>query len=101
MDQHIELNPDGLRAAAADFDDVTDWLGKIRKILEDSTGALGEAWGHDKAGKKFADGPKGYKAGRDNSFKSLSQLADVLEQNANNLRDAAKVFEENERAQSR
>ncbi|MEV6558464.1 type VII secretion target [Nocardia sp. NPDC051756] len=100
MNQPIKINPDGLRRAAAGFDEVAEQLGKIHETLVQSTEAEGEAWGNDKFGKKFADGPKGYKVGRDNNFKSLTQLADVVEQNAKNLRDGAKVFEENEKSQS-
>ncbi|MEU7144757.1 hypothetical protein ABZ942_35315 [Nocardia sp. NPDC046473] len=101
MDRRIELNPGGLRDAAAGFEEVADRVGKIRESLMNSTGHLGEPWGHDKAGDKFADGAEGYKANRDNNFGSLSKLVDVLAQNAKNLRDGATVFEENERAQSR
>ncbi|MFC9434959.1 WXG100 family type VII secretion target [Nocardia sp. NPDC057030] len=95
-----QINPDGLRQAAAGFDEVAEQLGKIHETLVQSTEAQGEAWGNDKFGKKFADGPKGYKVGRDNYFKSLTQLAEVAGQNAKNMRDGAKVFEENEKSQS-
>ncbi|MFD6161925.1 WXG100 family type VII secretion target [Nocardia sp. NPDC060256] len=100
MEESINIDPDGLRSAAAMFDDITDQLKKLTDTLVNSTNGEGEAWGDDRLGKKFAKGDKGYLVGRDNSFKNLSQLADILGQNATNLRDTANVFEENEKAQS-
>ncbi|MFI6042540.1 hypothetical protein ACIA8C_12950 [Nocardia sp. NPDC051321] len=98
--ESIDIDPDGLRSAAAMFDEITDQLKKLTDTLVNSTNGEGEAWGDDKLGRKFAKGDKGYLVGRDNSFKNLSQLADILGQNAANLRDTANVFEENEKTQS-
>lgn len=101
MNQPIEMNPDGLRSAAAGFDDVAERLRQLNETVVNYTNNQGEAWGDDKFGRKFANGPKGYEAGRDNCFDALSKLADVLGQNATNLRDGATTFEQNEKSQSR
>ncbi len=96
MTQPVGINPDGMRSAAAEFDDEADHVQNILDTLQTSSASKGEPWGNDKAGKQFADGDKGYKANRDNTFNSLSKLVQTLHDNADNLRDAAKSFEDNE-----
>ena len=97
MSQPVELNPEGLRVAAGEFDGVADMTKKLLETLKNVSGSEGEPWGDDKAGHKFADGDKGYLANRDGSFTSLSNLVQTFQDNATNLRDAAKTFEDNER----
>lgn len=96
MGKPVELEPEGLRRAANGFDDVADRTKKLLDTLKSSSDSKGEPWGDDHAGEKFADGEKGYKKNRDNTFSSVSTLVDVLRQNAKNLRDSATMFEENE-----
>jgi uncharacterized protein YukE len=96
MNQPIEVKPDGLRNAANDFDDLAEKTRQLLETLRSSTGSEGDAWGDDKAGHKWADGDKGYIKNRDNTFDSLSQVADVFAENAKNLRDSATLYEQNE-----
>ncbi|MFI5776866.1 WXG100 family type VII secretion target [Nocardia sp. NPDC051570] len=96
MDKPVEINPQGLRSAATEFDGAAADAKKLLETLKSAAESKGEPWGDDKSGKKFADGEKGYKKNRDNTFESLSGLVGVLTQNANNLRDTAATFEKNE-----
>ncbi|PXX57608.1 uncharacterized protein YukE [Nocardia tenerifensis] len=96
MSKPVKVEPEGLRRAAADFDDVADRTKRLLDTLKGSSDSKGEAWGGDHAGDKFANGEKGYKKNRDNTFTALTNLVSVFEANAKNLRDSAKVFEENE-----
>lgn len=100
MDKPIKIEPDGLRRSADNFDEVADKAKKLLETLKSSTASKGEPWGDDKSGKKFAEGEKGYKKGRDNTFESLAGVADVLSKNAENLRDSVKIYEENERIEA-
>ncbi|MEU0505013.1 hypothetical protein [Nocardia sp. NPDC005998] len=101
MNDRVELNPDGLRRSANEFDELVDETKKLLETLKSSSGSKGEAWGDDKSGHKFADGDKGYIKNRDNTFESLSKVAEVFGANAKNLRDSATTFEKNEQEQSR
>ncbi|MFC9436032.1 WXG100 family type VII secretion target [Nocardia sp. NPDC057030] len=98
MDKPVEIKPEGLRRAATEFDDVADRAKQVLDRLKTASESKGEPWGHDHAGEKFADGEKGYKKNRDGTFSSLSSLVGVFQDNAKNLRDSAKTFEENEQA---
>ncbi|KAA8884323.1 hypothetical protein F3087_34470 [Nocardia colli] len=98
MSKPVEIKPEGLRRAATEFDDVADRAKKVLDRLKSASESKGEPWGHDHAGEKFADGEKGYKKNRDGTFSSLSSLVGVFQDNAKNLRDSAKTFEENEQA---
>ncbi|WP_280449651.1 WXG100 family type VII secretion target [Nocardia brasiliensis] len=98
MTKPVKIEVTGLRASAAKFEDVADKTKHLLDTLKSTTGSKGEAWGNDKSGKKFADGEKGYKKNRDSIFESIAKVAEVFEANANNLRDSAKLYEENERA---
>ncbi|WP_405162022.1 type VII secretion target [Nocardia sp. NBC_01499] len=97
MSKPVEIKPDGLRRAATGFDEVADRAKKVLDNLKSSSESKGEPWGDDHAGERFANGDKGYKKNRDNTFTSLSTLVDVFHSNAKNLRDSATTFEENEK----
>ncbi|MFI6165462.1 hypothetical protein ACIBCN_01630 [Nocardia sp. NPDC051052] len=97
MDKPIKIEPDGLRRSADNFDELADKAKKLLETLKSNSSSKGEAWGDDKSGKKFAEGDKGYKKGRDNTFESLAAITEVFAGNAKNLRDSAKIHEENER----
>ncbi|MGY2063657.1 WXG100 family type VII secretion target [Nocardia gipuzkoensis] len=97
MSERVQLDPEGLRRAATQFDGVADDARRLLDTLKTACTGRGEPWGDDHNGEKFADGEKGYKKNRDNTFESLSTLVDVLHKNADNLRDSAKTFEQNER----
>ncbi|WP_433193052.1 WXG100 family type VII secretion target [Nocardia sp. CA-107356] len=96
----VEVKPDGIRRAAHEFDDVADTTKRLLETLKSASESKGEPWGGDKAGRKFADGEKGYKKNRDNTVESLSKVVEVFRQNATNLRDTATMYEENERRAS-
>ncbi|RDI55321.1 type VII secretion target [Nocardia mexicana] len=93
----IEVEPDGLRRSANEFDEVADRAEKLLETLQAASAGQGEPWGGDKIGEKFADGEKGFKSNRDNTFASLGKIVDVFHDNAKNLRDTARIYEENER----
>ncbi|MGF6885539.1 uncharacterized protein YukE [Nocardia sp. GAS34] len=96
MNEPIKVEPDGLRRSATNFDDLAEKTKQLLDTLKSSLGSKGDAWGDDKIGSKFADGDKGFKKNRDNTFDSLSKVADVFQQNAKNLRDSATMYEKNE-----
>jgi uncharacterized protein YukE len=100
MTDPIEVNTDGLRKAAGEFDDVADTTTRILDTLKSASAARGAPWGGDKNGKSFADGDKGYLTNRDSTFDSMSKLVGVFQDNANNLRDAAQNFDDNEQSAS-
>lgn len=45
MNDRVELNPDGLRRSANEFDDLADKTKKLLETLKSSSGSKGEAWG--------------------------------------------------------
>ncbi len=100
MTEPIEIHPDGLRTAAGEFDGIADTTNSILNTLKSAAAAKGDPCGDDENGKKFAEGDKGYLTNRDGTFDSLAKLAQVFQDNANNLRDAAKTFEDNEKSSS-
>ncbi|WP_024804326.1 WXG100 family type VII secretion target [Nocardia sp. BMG51109] len=93
MSDPVEVDPEGLRRAADEFEDIADRTRSILDTLRGNAESKGEPWGHDKTGKQFAEGEKGYLAGRDNTFDSLKNLVTVFDDNATNLRDSATQFE--------
>ncbi|UGT60091.1 hypothetical protein [Nocardia asteroides] len=96
MSQSVEIDPDGVRRAAAGFEEVANTTQHILDTLSHACSSKGEPWGDDKAGNQFAEGEKGYRVNRDGVFDTLSQLVGVFQANATNLRDAALTFEVNE-----
>ncbi|MQY19537.1 hypothetical protein [Nocardia macrotermitis] len=100
MAESVELNPEGLRKSATEFEGVSATTKAILDKLQGASAAKGAPWGDDKNGKKFAEGEKGYITNRDGMFNTLSQLVTVFADNANNLRDSANTFEQNEKNSS-
>jgi uncharacterized protein YukE len=96
MSQPIGINPDGLRKAANQFDDISHITQNIVNNLVAGCSGEGEPWGDDKAGKKFSEGASGYIANRDGTFKNLNQLVGIFGQNRDNLRQSATTFEQSD-----
>ena len=95
-DDTVSVNPDGLNDAASQFANIADTTQQLLNTLKSSTSSEGQPWGDDSAGKKFADGDKGYLANAGNAINSLASLVGVFQQNATNLQDTVKTFEQNE-----
>lgn len=89
----VYADPDGMRKAAKDFEAATDEIAKILKKLTTATESRGTCWGDDKTGREFANGPKGYLAGRDNLFDSLDNNADRIGEQMRELRKAAAAID--------
>ncbi|MFC8042852.1 hypothetical protein [Nocardia sp. NPDC057353] len=93
MSQSVEIDPDGVRRAARQFEEVAAATRILLETLEQACNSRGEPWGDDKPGHQFADGEKGYLANRDSCFTTLGGLIEVFEANAVNLADTAHAFE--------
>ncbi|MGF0315822.1 hypothetical protein [Nocardia fluminea] len=90
----VEIDPQKLRKAS----ELTEELStKVTAAADKLRGALAgvEAdltflpWGNDKRGKKFADGPTGYTAARNNLLEGAAGAAQTLSDMAKGQREAA------------
>ncbi|WP_378737165.1 hypothetical protein [Nocardia brasiliensis] len=93
MADNIEVDTSGFRSAATDFEACTHKVESILKNLRTSADGRGACWGDDKTGEQFANGEKGYLAGRDNLYASLQNNIDRFTEQTRELRKAAKAFE--------
>ncbi|MCM6776074.1 type VII secretion target [Nocardia sp. CDC159] len=101
MTQTVHVDLAGIRKAATEFEAVADKTRTTLNTLRAAAEGKGEPWGNDHGGEQFANGDRGYKAGRDRMYGVLGNLVQVFADNAKNLRDAAQTFETNESNLSR
>ncbi|RDI46466.1 WXG100 family type VII secretion target [Nocardia mexicana] len=93
MVDRIELDPAKLREAAAEFEDIAERCRRTVDKLQDAIQSRGQVWGDDKIGEKFAKGEQGYESGRDNMIEAIDGRISLLNDNANQIRQAAEEFE--------
>jgi WXG100 family type VII secretion target len=95
MTQPLSVNPNELRAAAANLADVSSQMKQVLSSLNAQLATLGSPWGNDSIGDGFANGSSGYLAQVDqvnSSIKAETQILDSLSQSlttsANNFQQA-------------
>lgn len=90
----LGVTPSELRGTAAYLAFVSTDMKAVHSALMQFLSGEGEAWGHDKIGKKFADGSKGYKAQLDWVDGSITAKTNLLDYYADGLRVTADALEQ-------
>ncbi|MCV7067871.1 hypothetical protein H7H51_23175 [Mycolicibacterium farcinogenes] len=94
MTEPLSVTPYELRATARYLAYISAEMKAVHSGLMDMLSSEGEAWGHDKIGKRFADGTKGYVAQRDWVDGSITAKTDLLDFYADGLRVTADALEQ-------
>jgi uncharacterized protein YukE len=90
----LNVNPDGLRAAASHMVDVGDQVKAVLSSLNSQIDALGQPWGDDSVGHQFANGDKGYLAQKDNVTAAVTSMSQFIDGLADSLKTTADSFEQ-------
>jgi hypothetical protein len=93
MTDPLAVSPDGLRAAGEHLEEVSSRLKNVLTSLHTKLAAEGVAWGDDKSGHGFADGPQGYLAQVKWVDDSVGAKTDLLDFYAESIRNAANTLE--------
>ncbi len=93
----LGVTPSELRGTAQYLADVSTEMKAVQSGLMQMLRGEGEAWGHDKIGKQFADGGKGYKAQLDWVDGSITAKTDLLDYYADGLRLTADALEQQDK----
>jgi hypothetical protein len=94
MSDPLGLTPDGVRAKAKDLGDVSSRVHQVLSALFSKLAAEGAAWGDDKMGHDFANGPSGYLAQADFVKGAIDAKTDLLEGYSGGLKTAADTLEQ-------
>ncbi|MGV9801796.1 hypothetical protein ACWDTP_27500 [Mycobacterium sp. NPDC003449] len=94
MTSPLGLTPNDLRWNSRYLADISGRMKDVQSTLMQMLSGEGEAWGHDKIGKQFADGDKGYKAQRDWVDGSITAKTELLDFYSNGLRVTADLLEQ-------
>ncbi|MGV0815343.1 hypothetical protein ABQF34_25605 [Mycolicibacterium boenickei] len=94
MTEPLSVTPYELRGTARYLTYISDEMKAVHTGLMDMLNGEGEVWGHDKIGKQFADGAKGYVAQRDWVDGSITAKTDLLDFYAYGLRLTADALEQ-------
>jgi hypothetical protein len=98
MTEPLGLTPDDLRAASNFLADVSARMKDVQSSLREMLGVEGEAWGHDKIGKQFADGGQGYRSQSDWVDGSIDAKTGLLDYYSEGLRTTADTLEQQDTA---
>ncbi|MEV0672983.1 hypothetical protein [Mycobacterium sp. NPDC050441] len=93
----LGVTPSELRGTARYLAEVSTEMKAVQSGLMQMLHGEGEAWGHDKIGKQFADGAKGYKAQLDWVDGSITAKTDLLDYYAFGLRLTADALEQQDK----
>jgi len=92
----LEVQIDDLSTAGTNFEDLAGTLTTFVSNLSNSLNALGEPWGSDDMGKKFADGATGYLVSKDSlvgASGALSSFESIFSVYGSEIVDAAAAFQ--------
>lgn len=91
----VEVNAELLRQASAKTLDVTDKVRDVFATLSAAADGLGQPWGGDNYGHKFANGEdnNGYTAARDNLKELTTDYTKQAEDQANAQNDSSKLHD--------
>ncbi|OLO99762.1 hypothetical protein BVU76_24130 [Mycolicibacterium porcinum] len=93
----LGITPSELRNTAQYLAYVSNDMKAVQSALMQMLRGEGEAWGHDKIGRQFADGGKGYKSQRDWVDGSITAKTDLLDYYADGLRLTADALEQQDK----
>ncbi|MEW2479958.1 hypothetical protein AB0876_10235 [Mycobacterium sp. NPDC049093] len=93
----LGVTPADLRGTARYLASVSNDMKAVQTALMQMLSGEGEAWGHDKIGKQFADGGKGYKAQLDWVDGSITAKTDLLDYYADGLHLTADALEQQDK----
>ncbi|UBV14656.1 hypothetical protein [Mycolicibacterium fortuitum] len=93
----LGVTPADLRGTARYLASVSNDMKAVQSALMQMLGGEGEAWGHDKIGKQFADGAKGYNAQLDWVDGSITAKTDLLDYYADGLYLTADALEQQDK----
>ncbi|AIY48669.1 hypothetical protein [Mycolicibacterium fortuitum] len=93
----LGVTPSELRNTAQYLAYVSNDMKAVQSALMQMLSGEGEAWGHDKIGRQFADGGKGYKSQRDWVDGSITAKTDLLDYYADGLYLTADALEQQDK----
>ncbi|TVY00081.1 hypothetical protein FPV58_16180 [Mycolicibacterium porcinum] len=93
----LGVTPSELRNTAQYLAYVSNDMKAVQSALMQMLSGEGEAWGHDKIGRQFAEGGKGYKSQRDWVDGSITAKTDLLDYYADGLRLTADALEQQDK----
>ncbi|WP_306360358.1 hypothetical protein [Nocardia sp. CC227C] len=89
----IEVYTEKLRQAGNDNSAVKDGLLDVLSAAEAAYAVGNAAWGDDKFGAQFAEGPNGFKARMKNLLEGTRSMADSYKEQAKGQYDGAKALD--------
>ncbi|MDV3124018.1 hypothetical protein M1247_03760 [Mycobacterium sp. 21AC1] len=92
----LGITPHELRTTSRHLADVSGKMKDVQSALLDMLGGEGEAWGHDKIGKQFADGAQGFSSQLDWVDGSITAKTDLLDFYAHGLKVTADALEQHD-----
>jgi hypothetical protein len=98
MTEPLEVTPDDLRATSAFLAYVSGRMKDVHFQLRDMLAGVGEAWGNDKIGNRFATGGQGYRAQSDWVDGSIDAKTGLLDYYADGLKVVADALEQQDSA---
>ncbi|MFG1794423.1 hypothetical protein [Nocardia sp. NPDC049149] len=101
MGKIVRFDVDGFRAGAAGFEACAKKTESIVNRLRSSMESRGACWGDDKAGHDFADGPKGYLAGRNSHLGSLDTNVKRMTEQSTEMDKALKALASSEQTNTK
>ncbi|WP_069161932.1 hypothetical protein [Nocardia altamirensis] len=101
MGKIVRFDVDGFRTGAAGFEACAKRTESITNRLRSAMESRGVCWGDDKAGHDFADGPKGYLAGRDAQIGSLDTNTKRMSEQATEMGKAVKALTSSEQTNTK
>lgn len=90
----LGVTPHELRTTSRYLADVSGKVKDVQSALLDMLGDEGDAWGHDKIGKQFADSAQGYRSQLDWVDGSITAKTDLLDFYAHGLKVTADALEQ-------
>jgi hypothetical protein len=94
MSDPLGVSPDQLRRTADHLADTSAGMKKVVASLREALAASGTAWGDDKMGKQFAEGPDGYLAQMDWVNGLIDAKTDLLDGYSDSMRTTANTLEQ-------
>src|SRR3954466_10846012 len=97
MSDPLGVSPDQLRRTADHLADTSAEMKKVVASLRERLAASGTAWGDDKMGKQFAEGPGGYLAQLDWVNGAIDAKTDLLDGYSDSMHTTANTLEQQDK----